>query len=113
MLRLPYKFVSHEIGPLSALDNAPVAILHRKVNAGEALSREEKNRLFSMLSDQMGTGSTGIKSMGYLFSFSGYLKRFWVETKYNGILNLYAPDKTSIRNQYTGEMSPVKIVEID
>ena len=47
---------------------------------------------------------------GWHFFLKEYCKNYWVKTKYSGIISVYAPDKTSIRNCLKHDC--IKIVEV-
>lgn len=48
---------------------------------------------------------------GWQFSIKEYCKTFWVKTRYYGIIQVFAPDKTTIRNAL-GSYHTIKIVEV-
>lgn len=48
---------------------------------------------------------------GWQFSIKEYCKRYWAEIKHWGIVNVYAPDRTTIRNVF-GKHNVIKIVEV-
>ena len=75
------------------------------------LTREEKDYIFSNLQNNA-YSRTGVPVLGWMFDFSEFLKSYWVKTRNYGILEVYAFDKTSIRNYY-GSYEILKIVEID
>jgi hypothetical protein len=47
---------------------------------------------------------------GWCFPIHQYLKRYWVKTKYYGILEYYAVNKTAIRKELKSQV--IQIVEI-
>ena len=47
---------------------------------------------------------------GWRFPYDEYLRKFWVKTKYYGIIEVFALNKTDIRKAYTGI---IKIVEVE
>ena len=48
---------------------------------------------------------------GWQFSIKEYCKKYWVKVKYYGIIEVYSPDKTSIRNTY-GKHNVFQIIEV-
>ena len=48
---------------------------------------------------------------GWKFLTREYCKRFWVKVKYYGIIQVFAPDRTSIRAAY-GKHNVIEIVEV-
>lgn len=48
---------------------------------------------------QIATTDPFYKSGGWCFDLRPYLKRYWVKTKYFGIQEYYAVNKTAIRNE--------------
>lgn len=47
---------------------------------------------------------------GWCFDLRPYLRRFWVKTKYYGILEYWAINKTAIRKQLKSDC--IEIVEV-
>lgn len=47
---------------------------------------------------------------GWAFMYAEYLRKFWVKTRYYGIIEVYAMNKTDIRKEYGREV--IKIVEV-
>lgn len=56
------------------------------------------------------TQETAYKVGGWAFRYAEYLRKFWVKTKYYGILEIYALNKTDIRKEYGKEI--IKIMEV-
>ena len=48
---------------------------------------------------------------GWMFITKEYCKRYWANIKHYGILQVYAPDKTSIRTAY-GKHNVIEIIEM-
>lgn len=59
---------------------------------------------------EIATTEPYIKFMGWRFDLKPYLKKYWVKTKYYGILEYYAINKTAIRKALKSHC--LKIVEI-
>ena len=74
------------------------------------LTREEKNHLFHLL--QSNSGDRYYRLMGVAIPFWAYLKKYWVQYEYGNIVQIYAPDKTSIRKSFYTCQGIIKIVEI-
>src|SRR5687768_9240081 len=100
-----YKFVKYDIPLLENYKNTQMYILHDKCENGFELSREEKNKL--VFTSQ----SWDYKLHGWAYDFREFLKVFWVETEYYGIVKAYAIDKTAIRASKKLD-NIIKIVEI-
>jgi hypothetical protein len=100
------KFVTWDVAPLETYANTDYYKMHSKLEAGEKPTREEKNRLvFSQESPVW-------RYMGYMYDFRGFLNKFWVETKYYGIMTFWAWDKTAIR-KHSSHLQIIKIVEVE
>lgn len=56
------------------------------------------------------TQETVYKIGGWAFRYAEYLRKFWVKTRYYGILEVYALNKTDIRKEYGHNV--IKIVEV-
>lgn len=87
---------------------AKVYEIRRKLDAGDRLSREEKNWVAENLNNNL-YSKTAIPLMGWLFSFDDVVKKYWVK-QYGQIHERYAMDKTSIRATTYGKID--QIVEI-
>lgn len=96
---IAHKFVEHKIPPLETLSGFWIYKLKEKVLAGEALTREEKDRLFVDMWSSSTFTKQGVCLHGWCFDFSQILKEYFVEFTYGHIQSVYAPDKTSIRNR--------------
>lgn len=103
-----YCFVKHEPKPFEDLANDAFNLLHQKLEAGQEPTRQEKDKLV------FDTYECLYKRGGWAFDFREFLNIFWVETKYYGIMEVYAWDKTAVRNHMAGNGNPIiKIVEVD
>lgn len=105
-----YKFVNWEVPELKELKNSKAYEVHEKLNKGIKLSREEKNWVFEKLQTNS-YSNIGIPLRGWMFDLSDFLKEYWVELKYYGIVKVYSLDKTSIRNYYSSH-NVLKIMEV-
>jgi hypothetical protein len=91
------KFVTHDIAPLATYANTTMYKLHEKLEKEEALTREEKDKLFFFGSD-----GPVYKHMGYAYNFRQWLKKFYVEDIYGHISKAYAYDRTALRRGWPG-----------
>lgn len=106
---IAWKFNPDAKSKLEDFKGAKVYEIRKKLDNGEKLSREEKNWIAEKLRFNM-YSSTAIPLMGWLFSFSDVVKRYWV-LQYGHISERYAMDKTSIRATTFGRID--KIVEVN
>lgn len=91
-----YKFVKWEVAPLENYKDTKVYIFMEKLNAGQQLTKEEKNELFKMLQNY----NSSVHLMGWCYDFTKYLKLYLVKIKYDGWREVYAFNKTQIRERY-------------
>ena len=100
-----YKFVEHEAADIE------------KVKAGkvpQAIQEAENGNykpLKELYKNGMDVQNPVCKIGGWAFPFDHLLKKYWVKTRYYGIIEAYAPDKTSIYNSI-GKYHVLKIVEV-
>jgi len=102
-----YKFVNWDIRPLEDMENTFPYRLHKKLENGEALTREEKDQAFSSLIGNS-QRKRGIPLHGWMFDYSDWLTRYWVKT-YDNIYEYWAFDKTSIRTEWPHVQEIVEI----
>ena len=57
------------------------------------------------------TGQPWADIGGWRFPYADYLRQFWVKTKYYGIIEVWALNKTDIRKHYTGVSKIVEVTE--
>lgn len=103
-----WKFNKSADCELNDLKDSKVYRLRQKIDNGEKLSRDEKNWITENLRFNS-YSRTAIPLMGWLFSFSDVVKRFWV-SQYGSIHEQYAFDKTAIRKTTYGRID--RIVEV-
>lgn len=96
-----YKFVTWEPIPI---ENA----LSGKIP--QALQEYDKGNKKPFQAMQIATTEPYYKIGGWCFSLIPYLRKFWVKTKYYGILEYYAVNKTAIRKELKSNV--IKIVEV-
>lgn len=99
-----YKFVSWEVPELQKHQGSFAYEMMEKINNGERLTREEKNRLAERLMPYKGTIHQG----GYCFDFRQSV-RYFIIKQYGQWSEYYAPDKTSLRKAIYGRID--RIVE--
>ena len=102
------KFVKWDIPELDALKGSKVYQLREKVNAGEKLSKDEKNWIAENVNHNSYFKSA-IPLSGYRFDFSEILKTFVVK-QYGSYQEYKAVDKTSLRAMIYGRID--KIIEV-
>jgi hypothetical protein len=96
-----YKFVKWDAVPI---ENA----LKSKIPA--ALVEYDKGNKKPFNEMQIATCDPYYKYGGWCFPLRPYLRRFWVKTKYHGILEYYAVNKTAIRKDLKSNL--IEIVEV-
>ena len=98
---LYYKFVKWDACPL---ENA----LSTRIPAALAQYDNGDTKPFKEL--HIATTEPFYKVGGWCFDLRPYLRRFWVKTKYYGILEYYAINKTAIRKELNSNC--LEIVEV-
>lgn len=98
-----YKFVKWEVPEVETV------LTGRLPQALKAYDEGNKQPLKDM---HIATEHPIYKIRGWAFPFRDYMRKFWVKTKYYGILEIYAMNKTDIRKEY-GYTGVIKIVEIE
>jgi hypothetical protein len=101
--------VTWEVPPLAEFSYAFEYKLMVKLQAGQALSREEKDRLFS--ETQSGSRKGHSRLHGWDFDYIPYMRRIWVKLKNYGLLEVFAPDKMAVRAYFGGDV--VEMVYVD
>lgn len=96
-----YKFVKWEPAPIENVLKGRIPVALAEYDGG---NRKPFNDM------QIATTEPYYKSGGWCFSLRPYLRRFWVKTKYYGILEYYAVNKTAIRKELKSNV--IEIVEI-
>lgn len=97
-----YKFVSWEPAPIENVLTARIPAALQEYDNGN-------KKPFQAL--QIATTDPYVKIGGWCFPLAPYLKKYWVKTKYYGILEYYAVNKTAIRKELKSHC--IKIVEVD
>lgn len=96
-----YKFVEWEAIPI---ENALTA----RIPA--ALQEYDKGNKKPWRDLQIATTEPYYKIGGWCFPYREYLTRYWVKTKYYGILEYYAINKTAIRKELKSMVIEIKEV---
>lgn len=96
-----YKFVKWDAAPIENVlqDKIPAALLE--------YDNGNKKPFNDM---QLATTDPYYKRGGWCFPLYPYLRRFWVKTKYYGILEYYAVNKSAIRKELKSYV--IQIVEV-
>ena len=98
-----YRFVKWEPAPI---ENVLQGSIPTALQAYDAGNKKPFNAL------QIATTDPFYRCGGWCFPLVEYLKKYWVKTKYYGILEYYAVNKTAVRKDI-GAHNVIKIVEIN
>lgn len=96
-----YKFVKWEPKPIEEVLTA---------NLPQALMQFDKGNKQPLKDMHIATQDPIYRLGGWAFPYREYLKRFWVKTKYYGILEYFALNKTDIRKELKSAV--LEIVEL-
>ena len=97
-----YKFVKWDAANLAEVLQNPIP---------KALEEYDNGNKKPFNDMQIATTTPEYKCGGWCFPLTDYLRRFWVKTKYCGIVEYFAPNKTAIRKA-VGSHNIIKIVEV-
>ncbi len=97
-----YKFVNWEAAQIENVLSEKIPTALKAYDNGD-------KKPFDAL--QIATTDPYYKSGGWCFPLEAYLKKYWVKTKYYGIVEYYAVNKTAIRNKI-GSHNIIKIIEV-
>lgn len=103
-----WKFVKWEPRPLEAALRSPVAVAIAAYENGDKNAIKEYYRKYATLATLQ---NPVVKIGGWAFSLREFCKVFWVKTRHNGILELYAPNKSAIYS-VLGRYHVLQIVEV-
>ena len=115
-LSLVYKFVSHEIDPKENYKDNNLCKLMQAYYEKRKLTEEEQkweNTYFSELWHPEAYRNGIYKLMGWEFDFTPLFKKYLVKRKYEGWVEMCAPNKTFIRRHATNPSYILKIIDID
>jgi hypothetical protein len=96
-----YKFVKWEARPIEEV---------LKSDLPQALMQFDKGNKQPLKDLHIATQNPTFNLGGWSFPYREYLKRFWVKTKYYGILEYFALNKTDIRKELKSAV--LEIVEV-
>lgn len=108
MNSIAIKFVKWEIPPLETLTGSKVYALRQRLNAGDKLTRDEKNWITENVNHNTYFKSA-VPLSGWRFDFSDVLKTYIVK-QYGSYQEYRAIDKTSLRTILYGRIE--RIIEI-
>lgn len=108
MNAIAIKFVKWEIPPLETLTGSKVYDLRQRLDAGDKITRDEKNWITEKVNHNAYFKSA-IPLGGWCFDFSDVLKTFVVK-QYGSYQEYRAIDKTSLRTMLYGCID--KIMEV-
>lgn len=105
------KFVTWDVPALEMLEGSKVYNLRKKLNNGEKMNREEKNRLTEEVNSNVyfKDSKDSVLLQGWKFSFSDVVHTFIVR-QYGHWREYKAVDKTGLRKYLCGRIE--KIVKI-
>ena len=87
--------------------------LHPVYMYGEQAEKGEPEKLYDYLYKHIDyLREAKVRTGGWIIDLRPYLKCFWVKTRWNGIIELWAPYKKHIR-KFCGYHNVIKIVEIE
>lgn len=95
-----YKFVNHEVPNFEEL----------RSNLIDALKAADNGNREPLKNLHIATETPILRLMGWAVPYSEYLRRYWVKTKYYGIREYYALNKTDIRKEL--KSGALEIVEV-
>ena len=108
MNAIAIKFVKWEIPPLETLTGSKVYNLRQRLDAGDKITRDEKNWITEKVNHNTYFKSA-IPLGGWCFDFSDVLKTFVVK-QYGSYQEYRAIDKTSLRTMLYGRID--RILEV-
>lgn len=108
MNAIAIKFVKWEIPPLETLTGSKVYALRQRLDAGDKITRDEKNWITEQVNHNAYFKSA-VPLSGWRFDFSDVLKTYVVK-QYGSYHEYRAIDKTSLRTILYGRIE--RIIEI-
>lgn len=103
-----YKFVSWDTISKEDAMKANAAIAMQKADHGD--KNAVRDYYYSHADNTELLRTSVVKCMGWAYSFREYCNRYFVKTRYYGIQECYAPNKTCIRKAYGHEV--IEIVQV-
>lgn len=110
MNSIAIKFVKWEIPPFETLTGSKVYTLRQRLNAGEKLTRDEKNWITEKVNHNAYFKSA-VPLSGWRFDFSDVLKTYVVK-QYGSYQEYRAIDKTSLRTMLYGRIDRIMEVKV-
>jgi len=114
-----YKFSTNAKNDYSDIENSIAFKLYNRLTEVDGnikkLSEQEKKELETIFNElwHHETYKNGIyKIMGYIIDFSEWLNTYWVNTKYYGIQQIKAFNKTCVRQFSCNPSYIIKIIEV-
>lgn len=104
-----WKFVNWEPIPLENALKSPAAVAIAAYENGDKNALKQYYREYATLATLQ---NPVVKVGGWAFSLHEYCRAFWVKTRYYGIMELYAPNKSAIYS-VLGRYHVLQIVEVD
>lgn len=103
-----WKFVKWEAAPLEKALHSQVAVA---IAAYESGNKNAIKEYYKQYATEETLKNPIVKIGGWAFSLREFCRRYWVKIRYYGIMELYAPNKSTI---YTvlGKHNILKIVEV-
>lgn len=98
----------NERGKVDSVMGSDLWELHNRAFAG-TWSQSDKDRIFESLQSNS-YFKDSVPLLGVRFNFRPVLKKYWVKTVYGDISEVFAPNRTSIRNN--GSFKSLRIVKI-
>lgn len=96
-----YKFVKWDIVPAEKAMQSTLP---------QALQEYDKGNKQPLKDLHIATQTPIYKCLGWAFPYQEYLKRYWIKTKYNGIIEMYSLNKTDIRKELKGNIIEIREV---
>lgn len=104
-------YAFNERGNPENIVGSPIYELLLKVKNNKA-TQEDKDRIFEDIRSSFLYGKKRVALAGCYIDFSKWLKCYWVQYNHGGIVEIYAFNKTNIRNNLFTKTGIVKIVKV-
>jgi len=101
-----YKFVSWDVADLEKVKTGKIPVAMQEWDNG---NKKPLKELYS--NGQIDVQNPVYKCGGWCFSLKEYCRRYWVKTRYYGIIECYSPNKTGIYANL-GRYQVLQIVEV-
>lgn len=104
-----YKFVKWDVNPVESQYNNKVVAAMIAHDNGDKNAIKKIYHEYAISMENLNTGL--YKRGGWAFILRDYCRRYWVKTRYYGIQEYFAPNKTCIYN-IIGRYNAVECVEV-